>query len=100
MATCLLATVLIVLLSSFQASAQNPTQDTLPDNHLPFTLHKVDNKLSGESEYLAGFGIMIILSEDALHAGLDSAGLLSLARDGTITGVLTYPNGKSTASGF
>ena len=100
MQTSALATSLILLLSFGQISAQDTMQDTLPDNHLLFTLKKVDNRLGGANEYLEGFGITMILPKDTLSGALNSERLLWMVRTGSITGVLTYPSGKSTSIDF
>jgi len=79
-----------------QSQAQTILQDTLPDNHLLYVLHIVDNKLEGENEYLQGFRISMDIPEDIMISGLDSAKLMSAILTGNITGILTYPNGKTT----
>lgn len=96
MRTRVLVIVLIALLSDGQILAQDKAQDTLPDNHLPFTLVRVENRLEGASEYLEGFSISMDLHGDALRDGLDSVRLLSMVRSQPATGILTYPDGKTT----
>jgi len=100
MRTGALATCLILLLSFSHTSAQDTVQDTLPDNYLLFFLQKVDHRLEGANEHLEGFGITMVLPKDTLRGGLDSERLLSIVRTRTITGTLTYPNGKSTPIEF
>jgi hypothetical protein len=98
--TSALITGLILLLSFGSILAQDTAQDLLPDDFLIFTLKKVDNRFEGANEYLEGFRITIILPKDTLQADLDSERLMLLIRNRAITGVLTYPNGKSTSIDF
>ena len=100
MRICVLITAITILLNFDATRAQDTAQDTLPDNHLLFVLEKIDHRLQGANEYLEGFGITIILPTDTLPAGLDAEKLLSMARTRALTGVLTYPNGKSTPIEF
>jgi hypothetical protein len=100
MRTSALATGLILLLSFGQTLAQDTVQDTLRDNYLVFALKKFDNRLEGANEYLEGFRITIVLPKDTLQTDLDSVRLLLLIRNRALTGVLTYPNGKSTSIDF
>lgn len=100
MRTSTLATILILLLSLNRTSAQDTAQDTLPDNHLLFTLQKIDHRMKGANEYLEGFGITMVLPEDTLQRGFDPERLLSMVRSRAVTGMLTYPSGKSTTIDF
>jgi hypothetical protein len=92
----LLACTLMFLFSPGQSSAQDTVQDTLPDNHLRFTLQMLGHRLEGASEYLEGFKVSMDIPSKILAKGLDSEGLMSILRAREITGILTYPNGRST----
>ncbi len=90
--------LLIFWFSVCQLFAQPISQETLPDNHLLFTLHILNDKLEGVNEYLEGFKISMDLSNKSLKNGLDINNLMSIVRNQKITGTLTYPNGKTTPS--
>jgi len=79
-----------------QIFCQKISQDTLPDNHLLFTLHILNDRLEGANEHLEGFKISMDLSNQFLKNGLDVNNLMLLVRNKGITGTLTYPNGKTT----
>jgi len=79
-----------------QIFCQQISQDTLPDNHLLFTLHILNDRLEGVNEHLEGFKISMDLSKQFLENGLDINNLISLVRNQEIKGTLTYPNGKTT----
>jgi len=79
-----------------QIFSQQISQDTLPDNHLLFTLNIFNDRLEGANEYLEGFKISMDLSNQFLKNGLDINNLISLVRNQEITGTVTYPNGKTT----
>ena len=61
---------LILLLIFFFISCfgvfQSCKQDTLPDNHLLFTLHIHNDTLEGANEYLEGFKISMDLPDQFL----------------------------------
>jgi len=96
MKTCLLALFLLSWFCACQSRAQENPQDTLPDNHLQFTLHKSDGRFVGASKYLEGFRISMDISHELLGDGLDIDTLISLVKNQGITGTLTYPNGKTS----
>lgn len=100
MRTSALTTLLILLMSVGQVSGQDTAQDTLPDDHLLFVLQKVDNRLEGASAYLEGFGITMVFPGDTCSGDIDSEGLLAMVRARAITGVLSHPDGGSTAIDF
>lgn len=79
-----------------QLFAKQISQDTLPDNHLLFTLNILNDRLEGANEYLEGFKISMDLSNQFLKNGLDIKNLMSIVRNQEITGTVTYPNGKTT----
>jgi hypothetical protein len=79
-----------------QLFAQKISQDTLPDNHLLFTLNILNDRLEGANEYLEGFKISMDLSNQFLKNGLDINNLMSIVRNQEITGTVTYPNGRTT----
>ncbi len=79
-----------------QLFAPQISQDTLPDNHLLFTVNILNDRLEGANEYLEGFKISMDLSNQFLKNGLDISNLMSLVRNQEITGTVTYPNGKTT----
>jgi hypothetical protein len=91
---------LFSLLGLTSTETQDAMRDTLPDNHLPFTLLEVDHRLEGSSEYLEGFRLTVLIPDDPHAGSLDSAGLLSLVRSNEISGVLVYPNGRTTPIEF
>ncbi len=92
----LLISLLILCLPLRLLFSQDASQDTLPDDYLPFTLHKLDNKLEGASEYLEGFTISMDLPQEYLKKELELKTLMALIKNQEITGTLTDPNGKTT----
>ena len=76
--------------------AQSASHDELPDDYLPITLHQLDDRLEGGSEFLKGFTISIDISRELLEDGLSVDAVFSLVRSRDIAGTLTYPNGKMT----
>lgn len=74
----------------------NTSQDELPEDYLPFTLYQFDDKLEGSSEYLEGFKISMDISRELLEDGLNIDTIFSLIRNQTITGTVTYPDGRTT----
>ena len=100
MPTTIAAIGFALLMGLGPVSAHDTAQDTLPDNYLSFTLMKADSRFEGASEYLEGFRITITPPADTARPPLDSAMLISLIRTEAVTGVLSYPNGKSTSIDF
>ncbi|KPL14735.1 hypothetical protein AMJ74_02800 [candidate division WOR_3 bacterium SM1_77] len=84
------------LLGACPLLAQSSSQYELPDDYLPFTLHQLDDKLEGESEFLKGFEISMNVPRELLGNGLSIEAIFSLVRNRNVTGTLTYPNGKTT----
>ncbi|MBN1582596.1 MAG: hypothetical protein JXA89_17940, partial [Anaerolineae bacterium] len=76
--------------------AQSISQEALPDDYLPFTLHQLDDRLEGESEFLDGFKISMNVPSELLGSGLSIEAIFSLIRNKNATGTLTYPSGKTT----
>ncbi|MFC1502687.1 hypothetical protein ACFL6A_04685 [bacterium] len=76
--------------------AQITSQDTLPDNYIPFTLYILNDRLEGASEFLEGFKISMDIPHELLKNGLDIKTLTSFVRNQEITGILTYPNEKTS----
>ena len=72
------------------------SQDTLPDNYLPFSLNIFKDRLEGESEYLEGFRISMNLPKEFLKDGFNIVELITLIRIHQIVGTLKYPNGRTT----
>jgi hypothetical protein len=91
-----LAVFLFSLLIAGQSNAQQISQDTLPDNHLLFTLEIQDDKLVGANEHLKGITLSMEFPAGYLEDGLDLEGLMELVRDQDITGHLTYSNGAAS----
>ena len=87
---------LAALLVACPVQAQSTSQDELPDDYVPFTLHQLDDKLEGASEFLEGFKISMDVPHELLGNRLSIEGIFSLVRSRNITGTLTYPNGKTT----
>ncbi|MBC8484654.1 MAG: hypothetical protein H8D45_01270, partial [Bacteroidetes bacterium] len=72
-------------------------QDTLPDNYLSIILEILDDKLQGDCEYLEGFIFSMDLPEVFLKNEFDRNELLTIISNQEISGILTYPNGKTTS---
>lgn len=87
---------LVVLLVACSVQAQDSTQEELPDDYVPFTLLQLDDKLEGASEYLEGFTISVDVPRTLFGKGLSIESIFSLVRRRSVTGTLTYPNGKTT----
>ncbi len=86
----------IALLSACPLTAQSASQDELPDDYLPFTLRRLDDRLEGESEFLKGFKISMDVPHEILGDTLSIEALFSLVRGRNVTGTLTYPDGRTT----
>lgn len=86
----------VALLGACPVLAQSTSQDELPDDYLPFTMHQLEDKLEGESEFLKGFKISMNVSRELLENGLSIETIFSLVRSQNVTGILTYPDGKTT----
>ncbi|HVP37190.1 MAG TPA: hypothetical protein VMT04_09370 [Terriglobales bacterium] len=86
----------VALLSVYPLLAQSISQDELPDDYLPFTLHQLNDKLEGESEFLKGFKISMDVPCEILGNELSLDTIFSLVRNRNETGTLTYPDGKTT----
>jgi hypothetical protein len=71
-------------------------QQELPDDYLPFTYQIQGERLQGESEYLEGFTFTMDLPQGFLEKSLDREKLYAIIRDQSVSGTLTYPNGKIT----
>ena len=77
-------------------AGQAKSQEELPDDYIPFTLYRADDKLEGASEFLEGFEITMDIPQSLLGDSLNIDALFSLVRDRNIKGTLTYPNGRTT----
>lgn len=75
--------------------AQGTSDDELPDDYLPFTLHQLDDRLEGESEFLKGYTISMDLSREMLGNQWSKETLFALVRDFDVIGTLTYPDGRT-----
>lgn len=75
---------------------QGISQDTLPDNHLLFTLRRVDGDYRGSNEYLPGFTVSMTLRHGNRETALNLPTLLEAIRRGEVAGILTYPTGATT----
>lgn len=84
------------LLGFYPFLVQSAIQDELPDDYLPFILHRLNDRLEGESEFLKDFKISMDVSARVLGKELKIETIFSLVRNGNVTGTLTYPDGKTT----
>ena len=85
-----------LLLGTYSVQAQDTSHEELPEDYLPFTLHQLDEKLEGESEFLGGFKISMNVPSEFLESGLNIEAIISLVRSQNVTGTVTYPSGKTT----
>jgi len=85
-----------VLLFVCPLLAQSASEDELPDDYLPFTLHQFDDRLEGESEFLKGFKISMNISREQLGSNWNTQTLFALVRDQDVAGTLTYPDTRTT----
>jgi hypothetical protein len=76
--------------------AQHTSQDSLPEDHLLFTMQLSDDRLEGANEYMEGFKVSVELPKGSFADGLKMSELTSLVRDREIVGMLTYPHGATT----
>jgi hypothetical protein len=79
-----------------QVAAQEILQDTLPENHLLFTLHRGDGELTGGCDYLPGFTLSLRIRQEEPGSGLAVAGLMEAIGAERVNASLTYPNGTTT----
>ncbi len=80
--------------------AQEILQDTLPENHLLFTLHRGEGELTGGCEYLPGFTLSIQIRREDLGSDLAVAELMEAIAAQRVTASLIYPNGATTEVEF
>lgn len=85
-----------LLLGACSMQAEVISHDELPDDYLPFTLHQLNGRLEGASEFLDGFKISMNLPSEHFHGGLSIEAVYSLVRSNNVTGTVTYPSGKTT----
>jgi hypothetical protein len=76
--------------------AQNEFPEELPDDYLPFTMRQNGDTLNGESRFLEGFQITMVLPGTASDRTLNVDSLFSLVRRGNVKSTLTYPSGRTT----
>jgi len=88
--------LLAVFFDAGQGLTQSMSQEELPDDYLPFTLHQYDDKLEGACVFLEGFKLSINVPSEIFESGVNPEALFSLIRSQNVTGILTYPNGKTT----
>ena len=86
----------VLLLSTCPVQAQGTSHDELPDDYLPFTLHQLDEKLEGGSEFLEGFKISMYVPSEFLENEWNIEAIVSLVRSQNVTGMVTYPSGRTT----
>jgi hypothetical protein len=92
-----LSLVLVLGPSVYRLRGQGISQDTLPENHLVFTLRSVEDRFKGANEHLRGFTVSMDISQEQLEGGLLSIENVTRAvRNLKVTGTLTYPDGAST----
>ena len=98
MKSAALFTCLAVALSSATHTllAQGISQDTLPDNHLLFTLSRVNGGFQGANDHLTGFTLSVDFSQGIPASPLNLPTLMEAVRRGEVMGVLTYPTGATT----
>ncbi len=76
--------------------AQGISQDTLPENHILFTLSRVNGGFQGGNQYLPGFMLSMDFRYGIPAAPLDLPSITEAVRLGEVTGVLNYPTGATT----
>jgi len=76
--------------------AQEAWPDTLPDNHLPCSLQRVDDGFAGACLALDGFEISLDLPASTSKSNLTLDDLLVLIQTNEVGGTVTYPNGRTT----
>jgi hypothetical protein len=59
-------------------------------------MHSIEGKLEGGNEYLQGFKVSMDLTPEFLQEKLRIDELMSFVRDQDVTGILTYPDGKTS----
>ena len=92
----LLVTLFVTLLPVSSPHAQSSSQEELPDDYVPFTLLLTENELKGASAYLEGFMISMFASPEDFPDGLSVEAVLSHVRNEDVSGILTYPDGRTT----
>jgi len=85
-----------LLLGTDSTQAQVPSHEELPDDYLPYTLHQLDTKLEGGSEFLKGYKISMNVPSGFLESELNIDAIISLVRSQNVTGTVTYPSGRTT----
>jgi hypothetical protein len=86
--------------SARELRAQEILQDTLPENHLLFTLHREDGEFTGGCEYLPGFTLSMQVRQEEPGSDLAVASLMEAIGAQRVTASLTYPNGTITEVQF
>ena len=86
----------VVFLSACQSPAKDTTQGELPDDYLPITLLRIDDRLEGGSEFLEDFTFTMNAPQGFLWVELNADTLVTLVKDRKVSGTLTYPSGKTS----
>ena len=83
-----------------QDQAEGAPQEELPDDYLPLTFVRIDDRLEGGSEFLEGFSFTMKAPRSLLGSELSTDMLFTLVRGRYLSGVVTHPNGKTSALEF
>jgi len=89
--------ILTALLCPCTAPAWADCYEDLPDDYLPFELHACEGGLEGASEFLEGFSLSMAVPRERLEDGPSIEAIFDLVRDEGAVGVLTHPDGKTSA---
>jgi hypothetical protein len=86
----------VVFLGVCQGQAEGATQEELPDDYLPITLLRIDDRLEGGSEFLEGFTFTMNAPQGFYWGEFNADTLIMLVRDRNASGTLTYPSGRTS----
>jgi hypothetical protein len=87
---------LLIMCCASSPQAQVDSLKELPDDYVPFTLLRLEDRLEGESEYLEGFTVSMDLSREVLGDELSIDAIVQRVRNRDVKGTLAYPNGRTT----
>jgi hypothetical protein len=86
----------VAFVGVWQSQTEGAAQEELPDDYLPITLFRIDDRLEGGSEFLEGFTFTLNAPSDFLWDELNTDTLIALVMDHNVSGTLTYPSGRTT----
>lgn len=92
--------LIVVFVDVCQCQTESAAQKELPDDYLPITLLRIEDRLEGGSEFLEGFTFTLNAPLEFLRGELNADTLIALIVDRNVSGTLIYPSGRTTPIEF